>query len=239
MKGSRYAMLKLIESSNFLDNINNLIKPTQASVNAFNNWMPKSIQLDKEAELKDFLKYNFSQELGEKIHKWWLEVMHPMSRTPNWDFVSTCSLNDQKGLLLIEAKAHAVELHSEGKSIDTDASSDSKKNHVRIQKAIEEANVDICKNGHSVSISRNTCYQLSNRVAHAWWLANQGIPVILLYLGFLNCSDMDDGKNVLFKTDEDWQQCFHNHAQQVGVDKIINKWVDCGKSKFITICKSI
>jgi hypothetical protein len=31
---------------------------------------------------------------------------------------------------------------------------------------------------------------LSNRFAFAWKLATMGIPVILVYLGFLNCQEM-------------------------------------------------
>ena len=59
-----------------------------------------------------------------------------------------------------------------------------------------------------------------------------------MYLGFLNCQDMNDGENKLFTDDKDWQNCFKSHAQNVGVEKIIDQWVDCGESRFITICRS-
>jgi len=241
MKGSKKAVLKLVESSDFLSTINNLLKPCHANISEYDNWMPKSSHYDKEAELKDFLKYNFSQELGGKIHDWWLAVKHPRASTPNWDFLSTCTIDGRKGLILVEAKAHADELHSEGKSIDNNASENSKKNHTKIGKAIEMAKNEIDKsiNPDNVSISINSCYQLSNRIAHSWWLANQGIPVVLVYLGFLNCQDMDDGKRTLFATDSHWQNCFINHAKQVGVDKLMNKRIDCGSGEFITICKSL
>lgn len=237
-KGSKNALMQLLKTKDFADTLNHLIKPVKASITIYDKWIPDANNAEKEAELKDFLKYNFSPELGEKIHDWWLEVKHPRASTPNWDLVSTCTIEGKKGLLLVEAKAHAEELHTEGKSIDSDASADSAKNHERIGKAIEEARLAFNKEISGISISRDNCYQLSNRVAHAWWLANQGVPVVLMYLGFLNCQDMNDGKNKLLTDDEDWQNCFKSHAQNVGVEKIIDQWVDCGESGFITICRS-
>lgn len=51
MKGSKYAVLKLVESSNFLQVLNKLLKSTKTTVTTYDNWMPKSIHYDKEAEL--------------------------------------------------------------------------------------------------------------------------------------------------------------------------------------------
>jgi len=238
-KGSKNALIQLVKAKEFTDILTHLLEPLDASVSIYDNWMPDANNCEKEAELKDFLKYNFSQELGEKIHDWWLAIKHPRASTPNWDLISTCTIDGKKGLLLVEAKAHAKELHTEGKSIESNASADTEKNHERIGKAIEEARVDINKKISGISISRGDCYQLSNRVAHAWWLANQGVPVVLMYLGFLNCQDMNDGKNKIFKDDDSWQNCFANHSKLVGVVKIIDEWVDCGQSRFKLIVRSI
>lgn len=238
MKGSKNAVLKLVGSSDFLKVINHLLKSTKAIVTTYDNWMPKSIRYDKEAELNDFLKHNFSPQLATDITKWWL---HKDATTPNWDLITTCTINGKRGILLVEAKAHSYELENESKGkkeLDSTASANSEKNHKQIGEAIIQANAEINKKISGVAISQDNCYQLSNRVAHAWWLANQGIPVVLMYLGFLNCNDMNDGKNHLFTDNEHWQDCFNNHAKKVGVDKIIDQNVDCGKSSFITICRS-
>lgn len=236
-KGSQRAMLKLIESDHFLFSINKLIKP-YAEITVYDNWMPKSLHNDKEAELKNFLKYNFDPQMYNKIVSWWL---HVDTTTPNWDLVSTCTIDGKRGILLVEAKAHEKELNEESheKRLKADATKDSRKNHEKIGLAIQHANDSIKKSGFDISISRDNCYQLSNRVAHAWWLANQGIPVVLMYLGFLDCQDMNDGKNNLLNSQKDWENCFLNHAKQVGVDSIIDKWLDCEESRFITICRSL
>ncbi|MGL2999426.1 hypothetical protein [Flavobacterium sp. RSSB_23] len=238
MKGSKYAILKMVESSSFLNILNGLLKKSGATVTTYDNWMPKSIRYDKEAELNDFLKYNFNPELATAITEWWL---YKDATTPNWDLISTCTINGKRGIVLVEAKAHSYELENEskGKPYDINTKSDgTKENQKQIGKAIEQANIEINKKFSGVAISRDNCYQLSNRIAHAWWLANQGIPVVLMYLGFQDVQDMNDGKNRLFTTDKDWQDCFKIHAKQVGVDKIIDKNVDCGKSSFVIICRS-
>jgi len=237
MKGSKYSIIKLVESPDFIEEINKLIKPTGAKITVYDNWIPKSIRLHKEAELNDFLKFNFSQGLSSGITNWWLKVD---TTTPNWDLTSTCSIDGVKGVLLIEAKAHVNELKNEekGKSLDNNASENSKENHEQIGQAIDEANENLKTQDSEIHISRDKCYQLSNRIAFAWWLANQGIPVVLVYMGFLNCEDMNDGKRKLFTKDEDWQECFINHAKLVGADVLIGKWISFGKSKFMLICKS-
>lgn len=238
LKGSKKCVLDLVQSKDFLSTIKNLCNNTNATISEYDNWMPKNMYMEKEAELKDFLKYNFDISLYDEIVQWWL---HVDATTPNWDLISTCTINNKRALLLVEAKAHWDELENEskGKSLNKNASLNSNLNHEKIGEAIKQANVEINKRINGVSISRDTCYQLSNRVAHAWWLANQGIPVVLMYLGFNNVIDMDDGKNRLFVSYKDWDNCFIEHAKKVGVDKIIDRWVDCGKSEFITICRSL
>ncbi|HLF53239.1 hypothetical protein [Flavobacterium sp.] len=238
-KGSKRCMLDLIDSSDFITDINILLEEVGASISTSDTWIPKNSQNDKEAELKTFLTLSHNTQLGAEIQNWWLEICTPQTRTPNWDLVSTCTINGKPGILLVEAKAHTQELNggSKGKSISEEASGNSKENHKKIGIAINEANTNLENVISGISISRDKCYQFSNRVAHAWWLANQGIPVVLLYLGFLNSEDMRD-KYKVFNSHKDWEDCFINHTKKVGAASIINTTINCGKSSFITICRS-
>lgn len=238
-KGSNRCILEFISSPTFVGDTNALIQHTGASISKSDTWFPEGLHNPDEAELKDFLKGPFTTQLGKDILQWWLQVCSPQSKTPNWDLVSTCNVNGTKGILLVEAKAHHHELNGEsiGKRKPNPNSENSKANHQQIGNAIAQANTEINKAGFAVSISRDKCYQLSNRVAHAWWLANQGIPVVLLYLGFLNAEDMRSQWQV-FNTHQEWENCFMNHAKKVGVDAIIGKQVNCGKSYFTTVVKS-
>lgn len=47
------------------------------------------------------------------------------------------------------------------------------------------------------ALSANSHYQLSNRVAFAWKLAKMGIPVVLVYLGFIDAHEMRDDYKLL------------------------------------------
>jgi hypothetical protein len=49
-------------------------------------------------------------EQREALTTWWLAVRE-RANTPNWDIVSTCQMVGRQGLVLVEAKAHAGELH--------------------------------------------------------------------------------------------------------------------------------
>lgn len=241
LKGSKRCMLELISSTNYISKMNSILEHAGAIIGSADTFMPKGLHDHTEAELKDFLGEHFSPELGNEIRNWWLAKSDQNTTTPNWDLVSTCTINNQKGVILVEAKAHHKELNGEskGKQLKKDASQDSLANHAKIGITIEEANAGINKIIGGVSISRDKCYQLSNRVAHAWWLANHDIPVVLIYLGFLNAEDMNYGGRKLFKNHEDWETCFIDHAVKVGADRILDKSVDCGKSQFKLICRSI
>lgn len=232
-------MLELIDSPDFFTSINSMIQEEGAFVALSDNWLPLGIKNPREGQLKEFLGTNFSSQLAKDFVTWWLAI--PKYRTPNWDFISTCQIKGQKGILLIEAKAHKGELNGEshGKNLKSNASTESEDNHKKIRSAIEITNDGINNFKNEVSISIDNCYQLSNRVANAWWLANQGIPVVLIYLGFLNVQEMNYGGRKILTNLNEWETCFREHAKQVGVENIIGEWVDCGRSGFKLIVKSI
>jgi len=236
-KGSKRCILELISSNDFLLEINSLVQGTGAIITTSDTWLPKGLTDPKEVELKDFLGQHFDPKLEDQIIQWWLAIIRPTSTTPNWDMVSTCTINNQKGILLVEAKAHYVELNNESIGKIFNAKS-SLLNHEKIGRVLKEVNDNINESIPGLSISRDCCYQLSNRIAYAWWLASHGIPVVLLYLGFLNAEDMRRDYRV-FNTSADWEICFTEHIKKVGADQILNQWVNCGTGKFITIQRSL
>lgn len=240
MKGSLKCILDWVSDPGFLTSINGMLAGSGALVGPSDIYHPTSHVQPDEAELKDFLKHSsFPPTVSADIINWWLATGSPTTRTPNWDFISTCQINGQPGILLVEAKAHEDEIGHGGKPMASEASYDSRKNHERIGLAIQQASDGITNSGYPNSISRDRCYQLSNRVAHAWWLANEGIPVVLLYLGFLNVQNMNNGRNTLFQNHKDWNDCFTNHAKQIGVDTLVGLQVPVGKSHFQLLVKSV
>jgi hypothetical protein len=111
--------------------LNSLVEP-HARITVEDTWQPRGFLEGDEARLGEAVKF-LAPGQREDLTAWWLSVREH-ANTPNWDIVSTCRIGGQKGLVLVEAKAHATELHRDGKSPGN------AENHTRIQLAISEAN---------------------------------------------------------------------------------------------------
>ncbi|MBL0143815.1 MAG: hypothetical protein IPP91_17340 [Betaproteobacteria bacterium] len=84
--------------------------------------------------------------------------------------------------------------------------------HVTIGRAIDEARAGLATDtGLPFGISRDACYQMSNRFAWSWKLAASGIPVVLVYLGFLGADDMMD-KGLPLESHEQWSVLVTSHG---------------------------
>ena len=184
-----------------------------ATVTATDRWMPGGFEDLEEARLhkrSPLLDYAISKELAA----WWLPAGRQEARTPNFDIASTCTIDGTAGILLIEAKAHDEELKKEavGKRHDVGASAASKTSHESIGKAIMEAQQGL-SDATAVTwhISRDCHYQMSNRFAWSWKLAQCGIPVVLVYLGFLNADEMAD-QGMAFDDHGTWEALVRAHS---------------------------
>jgi hypothetical protein len=90
-------------------------------------------------------------------------------------------------LVLVEAKAYDRELDPRGKS-----GLGNPDNHVRIGNAIKTANAGLNSVLPGWDLTVDSHYQLANRFAWSWKLTSVGIPVILVYLGFLKAEEMSN-----------------------------------------------
>jgi len=196
--------------------LSGLVQP-YGSISRTCRWIPDGFARTDEIQLQDPNPF-VSAETSRKLKDWWFEVRGGSG--PTWDLVSQCVVgsgnNARNGILLVEAKAHWAELEKEeaGKKLRADASPDSRRNHCRIGNAIEEANAGLraLTNHESWALSRDSCYQMANRFAWAWKLVDLGIPVILVYLGFLDAVEMSDQGDP-FSDRSDWTACVKAHAR--------------------------
>ena len=79
----------------------------------------------------------------------------------------------------------------------------------------------------SVGISRDSHYQLANRVAYAWKLASLGIPNVLVYLGFIGDVGIDDvGPH--FESEDRWQRVFESYTSPVLPYVFVGQALACG-----------
>ncbi len=211
-----------------------------ATVSPADRWMPEGFEVREEAQLHQaprLLDVDICRRLGE----WWLPAERQDARTPNFDIASTCRIEGATGLLLIEAKAHAEELKNEeaGRGLTKDASDDRKASHGTIDRALLAACRGLCDaTSLTWQISRDTHYQMSNRFAWSWKLTELGIPVVLIYLGFLKAVEMAD-RGALFADHAEWESLVREHcAPLFPIDVWNQRWSVKGVP-FIPLIKSV
>ena len=143
----------------------------------------------------------------QRLKDWWLAARKNTARTPNWDIVSSCDISGREGLLLVEAKAHAGELQAGDRCYAKDP------NRQKTERATAEANVGLRQvTGGAWNLSTTHHYQLSNRFAWSWELASLGVPVVLVYLGFLNAQEMPDPQ---FHSEADWNLALRDYGRGI------------------------
>lgn len=173
-------------------------------VTSNDKWMPQGFENIKEAQLHKTRRLIDVDKYGQTFKSWWLAVTNHNPTTPNWDIASTCTIDGKPGILLVEAKAHEKELNP-----DDCCGSKNKKNYERIGEAVREAKNGLNKIHNGWNLSHKTHYQLCNRFAWSWKLATLGIPVVLVYLGFLNANEMDDP----FLNAKSWEEAVYNYGK--------------------------
>jgi hypothetical protein len=155
--------------------------------------MPQVFEDIDEATLPEAARL-LSADVRLELRRWWLVVASNNTRTPNWDVASTCMIEGKAGIMLVEAKAHDQELIKEEtgrKNIEAPVSGNARRNLLRIDWAIRDASAALADDtGLTWALSRDWNYQMSNRFAWAWKLADLGMPVVLVYLGFLRACEM-------------------------------------------------
>jgi hypothetical protein len=210
-------------------------------------WMPNGLDDCEEARLHKAGAIISDATAREKLLNWWLAVPNATrTTTPNWDIASTCSIQGKPGILLIEARAHDAELRNEewekplGVEDSKEVSLESRRNHVRIGCSIQEAAIALFDQTKlNWALSRGCCYQMSSRFAWGWKLADLRMPVILIYLGFLDCEEMGDGTDQRpIVSQSDGQQLVEAHSQPLFPRKVWNKeWQVHGQS-FIPLVRT-
>jgi hypothetical protein len=180
-------------------------------VTADDHWMPQGFEEVEEAQLHDAPRLLSIDKHGQALKSWWLAEANSVSVTPNWDLASTCTIAGRKGLLLVEAKAHYGELKA-----DDRCGAGNKRNFERIGETIREANKALNMVQPGWDLSHESHYQLCNRFAWSWKLASRGVPIILVYLGFLMANEMRDP----LPDEHSWETALRDYARGIIPDSV-------------------
>jgi hypothetical protein len=189
--------------------------------------MPGGYDHPQEARLDSFGPQALpGADIWPELDRWWLAKG---GNTPNWDIALSCEINYRPGLILVEAKAHTRELSPWGKRLGEDAPAASLETHARIGEAIDEAGSALRAVVSGVNISRDSHYQLSNRLAFGWKLASLGIPTVVAFLGFLGDSNIVDVGEP-FRDDEHWRKVFADYASPVAPPRLFERPISGGRA---------
>jgi hypothetical protein len=227
-KGSRLRCLMAtsLPAAEVAEFLNALVQPF-AQVTAADQWHPRGLLDADEIQLSDAVAFLMPEQRAELI-SWWL-AKPERANTPNWDIVSTCRIENTAGLILVEAKAHAAELGRGGKP---DGNAD---NELQIEAAVSEANDALGGASSQWRLSCASHYQMCNRFAWAWKVASFGIPVVLVYLGFLRATEMGEGA---FPDHAAWSDCVTKHALEIAPPNIWDRRIPVGNGSLTPTIRS-
>ena len=217
-RGSQKHLLDLLDEFGTHISVFNRMLSGFAEIGGMDTYRPLSIKVPDEYTLRMFLRNARLVDwyAHSKFDSWWVPEEY---KNPTWDMLCTATVQGNRGLLLVEAKAHTSELKDEGKPLASGASAQSKRNHDKIAECIAEASRSLNKFlPGTVNLSMDSQYQLANRIASAWKLASCGLPVVLLYLGFTGDTYFKDH----FRTDAEWQDTMQDHLKGVFTQKCVN-----------------
>jgi len=205
------------------DRLTRIVGHPQVVVTAQHQWMPTGKPVPKkdgswdkspanEAKLSSSTKL-LDDMTRKELQSWWLEFTSG-ANVPNWDIASQCHVGGVPGLLLVEAKAHGGELDENPTGKRPPTTLNGWKNHQKIGRAIADASAELqFATRLPWAISRDKCYQLSNRFAWSWKLASLGIPVVLVYLGFLDATEMPEPR---FREEAEGEHCWKTTVVKYG-----------------------
>lgn len=211
-----------------------------AQVAPKDRWMPDGFADIEEAQLHLATRL-LPPEVRTELGAWWLPADQQRDRTPNFDIASTCMIEGRPGLLLIEAKAHEKELTNEalGRKLTEEDPAERRASHRTISNAIAEASDGLAQvTAFSWHISRDSHYQMSNRFAWSWKLAELGVPVVLVYLGFLNAAEMSD-QGPLLANDTGWDALMKVHSKPLFPAEVWNRSWSVNSVPFIPLIRSM
>jgi len=237
--GSRMHVLDWVESSGFQSELQHMVDAAGFQVGTI--WRPKGRDAHTESVLVGVEDRFLQPDQRKALQEWWI-VHCRGSKFPTWDLVaSAIGPGGKPALILVEAKAHSAELKPDGKAKAVRETKEQQQrtdeNHARIAAAILEASQALASNLPSVALSADANYQFANRVAFSWKLASLGIPVVLIYLGFIGDDEIATKGRLM--VDEDWRRAFVDHAALHFPEAHLNKPITTNCAPFWVVLRTL
>lgn len=214
-KGSYRHMLDLASAPNFREIINGFLEKSDAQLAEPDCCNPRGRLSKKdwtETSLEDYVKQNCLPQYERLNRKWWIPFK---GNRPTWDLLCHIKIEKKPGLLIVEAKAHHGEMiEKNSKSAVDEKNERSVANDLSIRLRLAEASIHLNRlEIGEFKLSADHDYQLSNRLAYLQKLASDGVPTVLMYLGWI---ESPDWVNDPFTNTSDWNDAVMKHFERVG-----------------------
>lgn len=215
-KGSYRHMLDLVSAANFRETINDLLTGTDARLAQEDHRHPcgRSKKRDwTEIEVEDYLKRHPLPGYMGLNRRWWIAFK---GNRPTWDLICHVEIDEKPGLLIVEAKAHYGEMSEKDCKSAADTKNDrSVANDLSIRLRLTEASLGLSELGlGSFRLSADHDYQLSNRLAYLHKLAIDGVPTILMYVGWIGSPDWLTADPLV--DESAWTEAVKGHFSRIG-----------------------
>ena len=259
--GSRRRILELTSAPNpvVAETLSSLIEG-HGTVGSGDLWSPRGANAPSPIRLDEATGFIKDPMKKSALREWWISgeplfnramtqrqtagrASRPM-RLPAFDLVSTFGAEgSDSGILIVSAAAHIGELNSDH------AHQREKTALPQIKKAFAEAsagwNALLLKHAedygyklsHRVKLSTEAHYRLATHFAFAWKLAQLGVPVILLYLGFLDATELEPDGRLIFRDGEMWNKCVFEKTSKPLPEEIWDASFDVPDGAKITVLR--
>jgi hypothetical protein len=236
-RGSRRHMLEWVEQPAFLEELRGLLFPVPVTFSSETTWLPLGRAAPRQARLETFGPVALPGAIDwPALSQWWLPLPN-RGTTLTWDLAATCELDGRRGLVLVEAKGNWTEVSTAGKVLRDGYAIGIGVNHDRIVSALARASAGLSKLAGPVSLTTTSHYQLARRLAFAWKLASLGLPVALVYLGFIGDEGISDtGES--FATDSAWSDAFRGYCGSPGIPSLFEHELRVGETPLWLIARS-
>ena len=126
-----------------------------------------------------------------------------------------------------------------GRALPADPTDDRARSHDVIGAAIAEAARGLSDaTGLAWRLKRDSRYQMSNRFAWSWKLLSLGLPVVLVYLGFLNSDEMTD-RGAPFADPADWEGLVTDHSRPLFPAEVWGRRWEVEGQPFAALIRSV
>lgn len=207
LKGSQFQIQQYVNIEKYTNILDQEIKSYVPEISKITWVSPIKKEKYKEYSHSFFEPLKFQDSICEYNNFW------PKS-TAHWDALATVELKgiNNEAVLLVEAKSHLNEINSRCKSKN-------KKNLSTINHSLEETRKWLCVQQNE-DIWLNKYYQLSNRLAHLYFITQRRKKKAwLLNIYFINDTTLDKNKQT---SQMQWEENILKVEQEMGLSNIPN-----------------